>query len=166
MAQRTSPTARRAAERRVRFRAPPKPLYDRDMYRWTRQQAKLLRAGKLSELDLENLAEEIESLGKRDRREIHSRLRLVLMHLLKWQFQPDKRTHSWRVTIITQHREIQDILEQSPSLRRSLIVRFTRTYGEAVRQAIEETRLPPGVFPASPPYTLDQALDPDFMPKD
>lgn len=166
MTQRTSPTARRAAERRVRFRAPPKPLYDRDMYRWTRQQAKLLRAGKSSELDLANLAEEIESLGERDRREVDSRIKLILAHLLKWQFQPEERSRSWMATITTPRDEIELILEQSPSLRRSAMARFPRTYARAARQALVETGLPPGTFPASPPFTLDQALDPDFLPKD
>lgn len=166
MAQRSAPTLRRAAERRVRFRAPPKPLYERDMYRWTRQQAKLLRAGKVSELDLANLAEEIESLGERDRREVDSRLRLILAHLLKWQYQSDERTRSWEATIDTQRAELELIFEQSPSLRRSAAARYPRTYARAVRQALKETGLAPATFPASTPFTLEQALDPDFMPKD
>lgn len=166
MAKRTTTTARRAAEQPVRFRARSKPLYGRDMYRWTRQQAKLLRTGKLSELDLENLAEEIESLGKRDRREVHSRLRLVLMHLLKWQYQPSKRGDSWRATIAAQRSDIQDILEQSPSIHRALVKRFPKTYGEAVVRALLETQLPAKALPESSPFTLEQALDFDFMPKD
>jgi hypothetical protein len=136
------------------------------MYRWTRQKAKLLRAGKLSELDLDNLAEEIQSLGERDRREVDSRLMLILAHLLKWRYQPEKRTRSWQATIATQRGEIELILEQSPSLRRSAITRFPKTYARAVRQALAETGLPLGTFPPSSPFAPEQALDPDFMPKD
>lgn len=165
MAQRSAPTLRRAAERRVRFRAPPKPLYERDMYRWTRQQAKLLRAGKVSELDLANLAEEIESLGNRDWRELKSRLTLIVMHLLKWQFQPEKRTRSWLATIGTQRREIRDLLEQSPSLRRKAIAMLPDVYAAAVEDACGETGLAPETFPATSPFSPDQVLDRNFVPK-
>lgn len=159
-----------ARERRARFKPParakpaPTALYDRDMYRWTRQQARLLRAGRMSELDLENLAEEIESLGNRDYRELRSRLQLVLMHLLKWQFQPSKRSGSWRSTLRTQRQEISALLEQSPSLRRQVAAMVGKTYPVAVELAGDETNLPFDAFPRDCPYTAEQALDPDFLP--
>lgn len=160
-----------ARERRVRFRPQPKAaaranLHDRDMYRWTRQQARLLRAGRMSELDLENLAEEIESLGNRDYRELRSRLVLIVMHLLKWRCQPQKRTRSWLSTISTQRREIRQILEQSPSLKRQAVAMFLDAYMDALKDAALETGLDRDAFPAAPPFTPEQALDPDYMPQD
>jgi len=164
-----------ARERRARFKAPARSpaatsarpnLYDRDMYRWTREQARLLRAGKLAELDLANLAEEIESLGNRDQREVRSRLALILMHILKWRFQPDKRTRSWLTTIVTQRQELEGIFEQSPSLRRRAALMLEKSFADAVRQAVSETGLPRTTFPDDPPLTIDQTLDPDYMPED
>ncbi|MCC7046380.1 MAG: DUF29 domain-containing protein [Alphaproteobacteria bacterium] len=160
-----------ARERRVGFRAQataasrPK-LYERDMYRWTRQQARLLRAGRMSELDLENLAEEIESLGNRDYRELQSRLELILTRLLKWQFQPERRSGSWRSTIRTQRRDTENLLQQSPGLRRQVAPMLAKSYVHAVASAADETNLPRDVFPRACPYAPEQVLDPDFMPKD
>lgn len=160
-----------ARERRMGFRAqapaPARPkLYERDMYRWTRQQARLLRAGRMSELDLENLAEEIESLGNRDYRELRSRLELILLHLLKWQFQPEKRSGSWRSTIRTQRGEVDTLLKQSPSLRRRVAPFVAEVYPAAAASAADEAGLDESTFPRACPYTPEQALGPDFMPKD
>jgi len=164
-----------ARERRARFKppartAPSKPvpvkLYDRDMYRWTRQQARLLRAGRVSELDLQNLAEEIESLGNRDYRELRSRLQLILMHLLKWQCQSSKRTGSWRSTLRTQRHEVEGLLRQSPSLRRHLASMMATSYPIARESAADETSLPLDVFPSACPYTAEQVLDTTFLPND
>ena len=110
-----------ARERRVRFRHQPKAaaranLYDRDMYRWTRQQARLLRAGRMSELDLENLAEEIQSLGNSEESGIECRLQVLLSHLLKWQVQSGRRKGGWRGTIVEQRYRLQRRLRRSPSL--------------------------------------------------
>src|SRR5262245_1130692 len=109
------------AERRSHFKPRvPAVAYERDFYRWTQRQAALLRTQDSGELDWKNIAEEIESLGKRDRRELGSRLRVLMIHLLKWQFQPTKRSESWSSTIGTQREEIRLIIEDSPSLRRQV----------------------------------------------
>jgi hypothetical protein len=135
------------------------------MYRWARQQAKLLRAGKLSGLDVANLAEEIESLGGRDRREVLSRLRVLIMHLLKWQYQPDKRSESWRQTIRTQRREIEYLFRQSPSLFRQAELGLPEVYVDAIGDAVDETKLPKKTFPPLSPHSLEKVLDIDFLPE-
>jgi hypothetical protein len=164
MVQQPASMARLPIKGRAREQA--RRLYDRDLYRWTRQQAKLLRAGKLSELDLANLAEEIESLGKRDLREMFSRLRVLIAHLLKCQVLPGARVDEWKSPILAERGEIEYILEDSPSLRTELVTRFPKLYADAAELVRIQTGLPPGTFPASPPFTLDQALDHDFMLQD
>ncbi len=101
----------------TRIKARPGKLYDTDFVLWTREQAAALRAGRLDALDRDNLAEEVESLGRKDRRELESRLTVLVMHLLKWRHQPDQRGGSWDSTIRTQRREIEKLLNDSPSLR-------------------------------------------------
>src|SRR5690348_30226 len=92
--------------------------YDDDFYAWTQDQARLLRSGELSQLDVENLAEELESMGRSDRRELDSRLEVLLVHLLKWQVQTEFRSRSWSGTIREQRSRVEDLLNESPSLRR------------------------------------------------
>jgi len=138
--------------------------YEDDLFAWTQEQAALLRAHAIDGLDWENLAEEIESMGRRDRRELKSRLRVILLHLLKWQAQPDLRGVSWRKTLRTQRREIRDLLQQSPSLRREVPGMMRETYADAVKDAIDETGLRPEVFPKACPYAPDDVLDEDHLP--
>ena len=138
------------------------PTYDRDFYAWTQEQARLLREGRLSELDLDNLAEEIESMGKQQRREMRNRLALLLMHLLKWQYQVSHRTPSWRFTIREQRDEILQLLKDSPSLKAVMEDLFTDAYGKGRRDAADETGLSLKAFPAEPPFALADALDPLF----
>jgi hypothetical protein len=138
------------------------PTYDRDFYAWTQEQARRLREGRLSELDLNNLAEEIESMGKQQRREMRNRLALLLLHLLKWQYQPSHRTPSWRHSIREQRDQIVQLLQDSPSLKPVLGDLFAEAYGKGRRDSADETGLPLKSFPAKPPFTLDQALDPLF----
>src|SRR5712692_9395842 len=102
--------------------------YDDDFFAWTEEQARLLRAGELAEIDALNLAEEIESVGRSDRREIRSRLIVLLAHLLKWRFQPDEESASWRATIREQRDQIELILEDSPSLRPVVTERLAKAY--------------------------------------
>ncbi|KJR43715.1 protein of unknown function DUF29 [Candidatus Magnetoovum chiemensis] len=96
-------------------------LYETDFYQWSLKTAELIRQGRLNELDLENIAEEIESLGKNNKRELGSRLAVLIMHLLKWQFQSKKRSKSWKATIVTQRREIKHLIKNSPSLLSPLL---------------------------------------------
>lgn len=140
------------------------PVYEADFHAWVQSQAALLRAGRLAELDLEHLAEELESMGASERRELGSRLKVLLQHLLKWRLQPGGRSSSWRGTIDEQRDQLERLLEQSPSLQRLLPDRLPLEYARARRAAMLETELPLEQFPSSCPYPLEQILDPDFWP--
>ena len=139
-------------------------LYDVDFFEWTRRNAELLRAGQVDQADMDHIAEEIEDMGRRDLKELNGRMRVLLIHLLKRQLQPEKRSRSWDSTIVAQRIEIEDDLEQSPSLRRKLGADFKDNYAKAVRRAIVETGLARDRFPAECPFTLEQILDPEFLP--
>ena len=139
-------------------------LYDDDFVRWTEDQTAALRAGRVDDLDLQNLAEEIESLGKKDRRRLKSRLTVLLMHLLKWHYQPDQRSGSWDSTIRTQRAEILQILLDSPSLRRDVSAFVQEKYDMARRNAAAETALPLATFPADCPFVPDEILTEEWLP--
>jgi hypothetical protein len=140
--------------------------YDDDFFAWTEEQARLLRAGELAEIDALNLAEEIESVGRRDRREIRSRLMVLLTHLLKWRFQPDARSASWLSTVREQRDQIEAILEDSPSLRPVIAEALSRAYKKARTVAADETGLSETTFPDTCPFTPDQILAEGFLPED
>lgn len=140
-------------------------LYEEDFVRWTEDQAAALRDGRLDALDLENLAEEIDSLGGRDRRELGSRMLVLIMHLLKWRHQAGKRSGSWESTIRTQRREIEQILEQSPSLRRRTDGVIASNYPTARRNAAAETGLPLADFPETCPFDPAQVLAEEWLPE-
>jgi hypothetical protein len=115
---------------------------------------------------LEHIAEEIEDMGKRDRREVVNRSAVLVTHLLKWQFQPERRSRSaasWANTISTQRRELRLILDDSPSLQRHLRQELDRIYTRAVKDAVRQTKLPRDPFPQQCPYTLEQVLDLSFL---
>lgn len=131
-------------------------IYHTDFYQWTQQQAELLRQGALSTLDIENLAEEVESMGKRDRRAIGSYLRNVMMHLLKWQYQPQRRGTSWQGSINSGRDEIDVLLNESPSLNAQMSTLITDEYRRARKQASLETGLPLAIFPEQCPFTVEQ----------
>lgn len=139
-------------------------LYDRDFVLWTEQMATALREGRLHHLDLKNLAEEIESLGRSERRALQSRLVVLLAHLLKWQYQPVMRTGSWKATITEQRRRIRVLLQDSPSLHSYLIECFAEFYQDARRQAADETGLAIAQFPTECQQSIENVLDPDFLP--
>jgi len=139
--------------------------YDDDFFAWTEEQARLLRAGELAEIDTLNLAEEIESVGRSDRREIRSRLMVLLAHLLKWRFQPHARSAGWLSTVREQRDQIESILEDSPSLRPVIAEALSRVYKRARTVATEETGLPETTFPADCPFTPEQILAEDFLPE-
>lgn len=140
------------------------PPYEGDFYAWLNDQAAKLRDRSHDELDWDNLAEEIESVGRSQKREIRSRLEKLLHHLLKWQFQPGRRSESWRITISEQRTFIPGIIDDSPSLRAFPAEIFMKAYAAGRQGAIDETGLLPAVFPAEPPFTLTQAMDSTFMP--
>jgi hypothetical protein len=148
----------------TRIRREAAKLYDADFVRWTEEQAAALRAGRLGALDLENLAEEIESLGKRDRRRLKSRLAVLVMHLLKWAYQIDRRSGSWESTIRTQRGEIRQLLDDSPSLRREVPGFIDERYDMARRNAAAETGLPLAAFPESCPFGIDEILAEEWLP--
>jgi Domain of unknown function DUF29 len=141
-------------------------LYEEDFYGWTMEQARLLRTGELSRLDIENIAEELESIGRSDRREIESRLTVLLAHLLKWRIQLGFRSRSWSATIREQRRRIERLLQESPSLRPVVEQLVPRAYADARDRAAEETGLAETAFPAECPFTAAQILDEDFLPQD
>jgi hypothetical protein len=138
--------------------------YEDDLFAWTQEQAALLRAQAVDGIDWENLAEEIESMGGRDRRELKSRLRVILLHLLKWQAQPKLRGGSWRKTLLTQRVEIRDLLQQSPSLSREVPGLIRDAYLDAVKEAVDETGLRADIFPSACPYAPGDVLDEDHLP--
>ncbi len=139
-------------------------LYELDFYGWTQQQAKFLQEGKWDCLDIPNLIEEIESLGKQQRQELRSRLGILLGHLLTWEFQPDHRSRSWLATIREQRRQIGRVLKENPSLRPYLQEAIEDAYQSGLNLAISETSLSYKVFPQECPYSPEQMFDSDFFP--
>jgi hypothetical protein len=139
-------------------------LYDTDFYAWANEQAALLRAGRLSEADIENIAEEIESMGRSERRELTSRLTVLLVHLLKWRYQPALQSHSWRNTIEQQRLRLEDHLAENPSLKSQLDEVMAKAYRHARVDAELETGLLKKSFPLASPFTFDEAMSPDFLP--
>ena len=138
-------------------------LYDRDYYQWLTKTAELLRLKEFNKLDLENLIEEIESLGKSEKRVIKSNLIVVILHLLKWQYQPKKRSNSWKSSIREHRRRIQELLTDSPSLENYLPEIFIACYVAAKKQASDETGLSITFFPEACPFSLAESLDEDFL---
>ena len=139
--------------------------YDKDFYAWTVHNAQLLRAGKLVEIDVLNIAEEIESMGKSEKRELTNRLAILLAHLLKWKFQSARRSNSWKYTIKEQRIQLDDLLEESPSLKKLLEKRMNHAYEHAVVIAVKETGLDEKKFPKICPFTFKQCLNQKFFPE-
>jgi hypothetical protein len=140
-------------------------LYDSDYFLWSEHQATLLRQSKLTLLDIENLAEEIESLGKSDRRALMSQVQRLLIHLLKWQFQPDRRSASWEKSMRSARNAMSRILEDSPSLKEAVSARLEKEYLLARRDASRETGLPETSLPNVCPYSVEQLFNDDFLPE-
>lgn len=138
--------------------------YEQDFYGWTQEQAALLRAGRLTDLDIENLIEEVETMGRSEKRELESRLTGLLMHLLKWQYQDVRRGRSWELSIIEQRLKFEETLDENPGLKPKLNDILFKSYKFAVIQASQETKLSRSVFPSLCPWTLDQITDETFFP--
>jgi len=139
--------------------------YEKDFYAWTIHNAQLLREGKLSELDVENIAEEMESMGKSEKREVINRLAVLLAHLLKWKFQSARRSNSWKYTIKEQRLRLIRLIAESPSLKKELEKYIHEAYEDACYIALSETGLDEETFPKTCPFSLKQAIDPDFFAK-
>lgn len=137
--------------------------YEADYARWCAEQGALLREGRLDALDRDNLAEEIESLGRSERKEIRKRLRVLVAHLLKWKFQPAKRKGGWIATILV--RELSRTLAENPSLRSHPAEVLAEIHEVARITAADETGLPEDAFPIACPFTVEQILDPAFYPE-
>ena len=138
--------------------------YDQDFFAWTQEQSRFLRAGALMQLDIPNLVEELESMGRNEKRELGSRLTVLLAHLLKWQFQPNLRSRSWELTLTEQRGQVEEVLEDNPSLHVRLAEIIERAYRYARIDAAKETGLTLTTFPARCPYTVEQILEFDWLP--
>jgi hypothetical protein len=139
--------------------------YEDDFVAWTEEQARALRAGEFDHLDAANVAEEIEDMGRSIRHELRNRLAVLVMHLLKWRYQPVHRSPSWSATIGEQRDQIIDLLDESPSLRPIITQEVAKTYRRAVKKAVADTGLADASFPAECPFTLEQILDENFLPE-
>ncbi|EAQ5873903.1 DUF29 domain-containing protein [Salmonella enterica] len=139
--------------------------YDNDFYGWTQEQADLIRAGRTEDLDLKNLLEEIEAMGRSERRELESRLQVLFMHLLKWQFQSERQGRSWQLTIEEQRLRALKVLSENPSLKSKLSEIIADAYKLAVINAERETNIRRSVFPETCPWTFEQAVDASFWPQ-
>ena len=139
-------------------------LYDQDFHAWAEEQARLLRCGQLAYADLDHIAEEIETLGASERRELESRLKILLLHLLKWKYQPEARSSGWIGTIDEQRDQIDTLLRQSPSIKRLVGEYLGYAYPKARRSAAHETGLAQDVFPTQCPFSELDLLDPEFWP--
>ena len=148
----------------LELQAGHKNLYATDYVRWVDMTVQQLRAKNYAAVDWDNLIEEIEDMSRRERRSLKSNLIVVLLHLLKWQYQPDRRSGSWRGSIREYRRRINDDLKDSPSLLPYLQAVFDECYDNARVQAADETEMPLNTFPASCPYSPEQVLNPEYLP--
>ena len=138
---------------------PDLSLYDKDFHAWLFQTAALLRQGRVAEIDAVHVAEELEDMGKRERRALESHIRNVTLHLLKWRYQSDKRTPSWRKSIRNGRLEIQALLKDSPSLASEPARMLADAYSAARADTVDETGLSEEAFPVQCPFTVGQVLD-------
>ncbi len=139
--------------------------YETDFYQWTQQQAALMRQGEFNrvDLDIENIAEEIESMERRDRYALRSYLHNILMHLLKWQHQPERRGPSWQLSIKNGRHQVDILVEDSPSLQGKIPDLIAKEYTQARENAALETGLPIAAFPELCPFTVEQITG-DYWP--
>ncbi len=140
-------------------------LYEQDYYLWLKNTAKLIQEGKFSEIDTVNLVEEIEDMGKSEKRSVESNLVILLLHLLKYQYQPSKQSNSWKASIREHRRRLKKTFRDSPSLKRYFEQVFTECYQDAREQASDETGLTLDTFPSESPFTPTETLNPDYLPE-
>lgn len=139
-------------------------LYETDFYAWSLQQAALLGSGDFHAVDLVNLVEEIESLGRAQINALRSRYSVLCLHLLKLVVQPDRETRSWRVTIAEQRNQIRRLLKDSPSLKSKRETLFAEGYEDSLTVCAAQTSLAASSLPHEPPFTVDQAEDQAWRP--
>ncbi|MES0335018.1 MAG: DUF29 domain-containing protein [Candidatus Magnetobacterium sp. LHC-1] len=140
-------------------------LYEVDFYQWALRNADLLRQGRLTEIDIENVAEELEGMARSDKRELTNRLAVLIMHLLKWQYQPKRRSRSWRETINNQRKDIELLIEDSPSLKNNIEAAISKGFILAKRTFEDETGISAEELPETCLYTFDQLMDYGFRPE-
>jgi len=140
-------------------------LYESDFYAWLQHQANALRSQNLSKLDFANLIEEIETMGRSEKRSLKSRLAVLLMHLIKWQYQPQYRSRSWMLTISNQRQALHDIINDSPSLKPLLASAIDSAWIRAKRDAEIEAGINSADFPQTCPWQVDQFMNDDFWPE-
>lgn len=139
-------------------------LYEADFYAWTQRQAFLLRNQQWFQIDLDNVIEEIESLGKQQRQELRNRLAVLIGHLLKWEYQSEKRSRSWFATINVQRLDIGELISDNPSLKPYLSEALEVAYKKGLMLAVKESGLPSKSFLGNPAYSLEAILSKDFYP--
>jgi Domain of unknown function DUF29 len=142
--------------------APFAAEYERDFYSWLMEQARHLREGRFEALDCDNLAEEVESLGREQFNKLVSALRVLMAHVLKWDHQPSLRSRSWVLSIQEQRLEIADVLSDNPSLKPRIDEAVARAYRRARIEAAKETGLDEDAFPSTCPYTFDELISRAF----
>lgn len=140
-------------------------LYETDYLQWIETTIKKLQSQDYKNVDWENLIEEITDMGRSERRSLKSNFIVILVHLLKWQFQPEKRSGSWEGSIVEHRRRVQEALDDSPSLKPYLESIFAECYTQAVKQAKAETGLPLESFPVMCPYELSEVIADEFLPQ-
>lgn len=138
--------------------------YEKDFYAWAIENAELIRQKKFEKIDFDNIAEEIESMGRSEKRGLISHLRVLIAHLLKWKYQPECRTNSWKSTIRNARYQIRELLEDSPSLKNEISLKLTKAYKDAIIIAADETGIIQEDFPKHCPFELENCLDNDFLP--
>ncbi len=139
--------------------------YEQDFVAWAAETAHLLLERRFDEIDIDSLAEEVDAMAKRDRRELESRVAVVLLHLLKWRYQPNQRSGSWQSTMRTQRRDLRQLLRQSPSLKREVAEAVKDAYPDARDDAASETGLSVKTFPSECPFSSEQILDRTYLPE-
>jgi hypothetical protein len=142
-----------------------KSLYEKDEHLWLMENSKLLREGKWEQADLENIAEILEDMGKRDLREVVSRMKVLLIHLLKWIYQAEERSSSSKGTIRHQRDELNSMFEDSTHLKKHAKESFSKSYQKAREIASDETGLPLSHFPEEPPLPFEQVIREDYLPE-
>jgi len=138
--------------------APGHARYDRDLYGWATEQAALLRAGRVAEVDAGNIAEELDDVGSEQYDKLESALRLILLHLLKWDHQTERRSRSWWATITVQRNQVRRLLRKNPGLKPHVKAATTDAYEDARVEAAAQTRLSPRKLPAQCPYAWDEIM--------
>ena len=139
-------------------------LYDKDFYRWALEQAHYIKTKAFDKLDIEHLFEEVESMGNQNKTELRNRLAILLMHLLKWKYQPELKSKSWYLTIVQQRSDISDLIFDNPSLKHFLPDLFSKAYTKSVTFAAAETGIIKSAFPKESEWTIEQVLSDEFYP--